>query len=65
MTTNGNDWMSTTAVARQLGISIRTLYRLIDSGQLPAYRFGRVIRLRAADIDPFIAGARITPPSRA
>ncbi|TML19140.1 MAG: helix-turn-helix domain-containing protein [Actinobacteria bacterium] len=46
-------WMSTAEAARRLGITPRTLYRFIDEGQLPAYRFGRVIRLkRLCRIEP-------------
>ena len=57
----GNEWLSTLAAARTLGITPRTLYRLIDEGELPAYRFGRVIRLRAAEVEEFIQRARINP----
>lgn len=45
------DWMGTTAVAERLAITQRELYRLIDEGRLPAYRFGRVIRIRRADVE--------------
>ena len=31
--------------ARQLGITARTLYRLINEGEIPAYKLGRVLRL--------------------
>jgi excisionase family DNA binding protein len=44
-----------------LGVTLRTLYRFIDEGQLPAYKMGRVIRLQARDVDEFIARARIVP----
>jgi excisionase family DNA binding protein len=57
------EWLSTREAARQLGISNRTLYRLIDEGELAAYKLGRVIRLKQADIDGFIEGARIEPGS--
>jgi excisionase family DNA binding protein len=56
-------WLSTKQAAAYLGIIPRTLYRLIDSGQLPAYRFGRVIRLQRHQIDAFIDTARIQPGS--
>ena len=46
---------------KYLGITPRTVYRLIDSGQLPAYRFGRVFRLQGREIDAFIDSARIQP----
>ena len=56
-------WMSTAAAARRLGVTVRTLYRLIDEGELPAYKFGRVIRLQASEIDAFIQASRIPPGS--
>jgi excisionase family DNA binding protein len=54
-------WMSTADAAKRLGITPRTLYRFIDEGQLPAYRFGRVIRLKATEVDVFIDSCRIEP----
>lgn len=56
-----NRWLSTAEAARHLGLTIRTLYRLIDEGQLPAYKFGRVLRLRAHEVEAFIASARVQP----
>ena len=56
-------WLSTKQAAAYLGIIPRTLYRLIDSGQLPAYRFGRVIRLQRHQLDAFIETVRIEPGS--
>jgi excisionase family DNA binding protein len=56
-------WLSTKEAARRLGIANRTLYRLIDEGQIDAYKFGRVIRIQESDVDGFIAGARIAPGS--
>ena len=54
-------WLGTAEAARHLGLTSRTLYRLIDEGQLPAYKFGRVIRLKQADVDAFVEGSRIEP----
>lgn len=56
-------WMGTQEAARYLGITPRTLYRFINDGQLPAYKMGRVIRLKQSDLDEFIDGARIAPGS--
>ena len=55
------EWLSTKDSAARLGISLRSLYRFIDEGDLPAYKFGRVIRLKAADVDGFIESCRIAP----
>lgn len=54
-------WMSTGEAARRLGVTVRTLYRLIDESELPAYKFGRVIRLQEAEVRSFIDASRITP----
>lgn len=57
------EWLSTQDAARRLGVTPRTLYRFIDLGDLPAYRLGRVIRLKAEDVDAFIEASRIEPGS--
>ena len=54
-------WLSTAEAAKRLGITPRTLYRFIDQGEIPAYRFGRVIRLKAGEVDAFIEACRIEP----
>lgn len=54
-------WVSTQRAAQRLGIGPRTLYRLIDVGDVPAYKFGRVIRLQLAEVDAYIERARIQP----
>lgn len=54
-------WLSTPKAADRLGITTRTLYRFIDRGDLPAYRFGRVIRLRLSDVDRFIDACLVEP----
>ena len=54
-------WLSTREAAGELGITTRTLYRLIDSGQVPAYKFGRVIRLKAEEVEAFVERSRIAP----
>lgn len=56
-------WMSTQEAARRLGVTTRTLYRFVDEGSLPAYKMGRVFRLKQADVDAFIEKSRIAPGS--
>lgn len=43
-------------VAARLRVSNMTVYRLVQSGQLPAVRVGRSYRLRQEDVDKFLAG---------
>jgi excisionase family DNA binding protein len=59
----GYDWVGSHEAARALGLTSTTLYRLIDVGELPAYRFGRVIRLDRREIEDYIASCRIRPRS--
>ncbi|MFZ4519065.1 MAG: helix-turn-helix domain-containing protein [Microthrixaceae bacterium] len=61
MDTADINWLNTAETARRLGITPRTLYRFIDDGSLPAYRFGRVIRLKESEVADFIERCRIQP----
>ena len=54
-------WLSTRQASERLGVTLRTLYRFIDEGQVPAYKFGRVIRLKEEDVEGFIEASRISP----
>lgn len=58
-------WMSTKEASERLGITLRTLYRFMDEGLIVAYKFGRVLRLKEADVEVFIEASRITPGSLA
>jgi excisionase family DNA binding protein len=56
-------WLSTKDASERLGITLRSLYRFIDEGDLVAYKFGRVIRLQESDVESFIEASRISPGS--
>jgi excisionase family DNA binding protein len=56
-------WLSTKEAAARLGVALRSLYRFIDEGELPAYKLGRVIRLKEEDVDTYLESCRITPGS--
>jgi len=42
-------------VAEELRVSNMTVYRLVQSGQIPAVRVGRSYRIRASDLDRYLA----------
>lgn len=52
------EWVGTREASERLGITLRTLYRLIDEGEMPAYKMGRVIRLKSEDVMAY----RADPP---
>lgn len=56
-------WLSTAEVAKRLGLTQRTVYRLINDGELVAYKFGRVIRSKSADVEDFVERSRLAPGS--
>jgi excisionase family DNA binding protein len=47
--------LSAAAAGRLLGLGKAATLRLIHSGQIPAVRLGKRIRVRRADIDAFLA----------
>lgn len=61
VSTTDIEWLNTNETAKRLGITPRTLYRFIDDGKIPAYRFGRVIRLKESEVAEFIERSRIVP----
>lgn len=58
-------WLSTKECCARLGVTVRTLYRFIDEGQLAAYQMGRVIRVQENDLDAFVESVKIKPGSLA
>ena len=48
-----SEWVTVTEVCRRLGVPRRTLFRLIDGGELAAYRIGHWIRLRVSDVEAY------------
>ena len=55
--------MGTTEAAERLGVVPRTLYRMIDEGAIPAYKMGRVIRVKESDLDAFLETTKVQPGS--
>lgn len=58
-------WLSTKECCSRLGVTVRTLYRFIDEGQLVAYQMGRVIRVQEPDLEKFVESVKIAPGSLA
>jgi excisionase family DNA binding protein len=52
-------FMTIAGVATLLGVAGRTVRRWIQSGELPAYRFERMVRIAPRDLDAFLARWRV------
>jgi excisionase family DNA binding protein len=50
-------------VARVMGVSKMTIYRLINSGDLPADRFGKTYRVREGELRAYLDRSRVVPGS--
>lgn len=48
-------------VAHMLNVQPMTVYRLINSGKLQAYKVGRSMRLKTEDVDNFLQSAAVNP----
>lgn len=48
-------FVTVSEVANLLRVSNMTVYRLVQSGQLPAIRVGRSYRIRDDDVDKYLA----------
>jgi excisionase family DNA binding protein len=55
-------FLTTGEVLEYLQVNLRTVYRLIKAGKIPAVRVGRQWRFRKADIDRWLEGQQTTIP---
>ena len=55
------EWLSTKDASEYIGVTLRTLYKLIDEGLIPAYKIGRVIRVKKEDVDSYLQSTKIKP----
>jgi excisionase family DNA binding protein len=52
---DGGEWLSARLACELLSIATADLYRLIDAGRVPAFKFGNEIRLRRRDVEALTA----------
>lgn len=52
------DWLKAKEVAKILGTTDRTIARLVERGELVAYRIGGVLKFKPIDIQQYIENAR-------
>jgi excisionase family DNA binding protein len=54
-------WLTVKQACGRLKVSRPTLFRMIDHGEIPAYRIGHWIRLRVADVEAYERDQRGNP----
>ena len=52
------EWFSAEELRRWLGLGKTKVQELLQTGEIPSYRIGRVRRIRRADIEQFLAQNR-------
>jgi len=57
-TMNDETFLTTADVIRYLHVNLRTVYRLIKTGDIPAVRVGRQWRFRRRDLDEWLDNQR-------
>ncbi len=55
------EWLTVVELQRWLAIGRWKAYRLIETGELPAHRVGRLIRIRRSDVEAWLAQHRYCP----
>lgn len=50
--------VSLAAIAQYLGVQRKTVVKWIQAGHMPAYRFGRTLRVRTGDLRIYVASAK-------
>ena len=53
MTIQSKKFLTVAEAAATLQLSPKTIYRAIESGELPHHRFGRAVRIALADLEAF------------
>lgn len=56
-----DEFVNVATAARILGVSKMFIYRMVDSGELPSYRFGRSIRIKRRTLDLVVERALVEP----
>ena len=55
------DVLTTEEAAEKLGVSTRTMRRLVAQRRIRHWRVGRLVRLQAGDVDSFLSRCMVEP----
>jgi excisionase family DNA binding protein len=57
---NFNEYLRIEDISAYLSIKIKTLYAMVESGDIPHYRIGRLIRFKIEDVDLWMEAKKVT-----
>lgn len=52
------EWLTIADFQNWIGLGRSKAYQLVQSGEIPSYRIGRVVRLRRKDVEAWLAENR-------
>jgi excisionase family DNA binding protein len=55
------EMLSTSDVGKMLGVTSKTVIRMIESGQIPGYRVNFVWKVRRGDVEDYLEAHRYRP----
>jgi excisionase family DNA binding protein len=56
---NFNEYLKIEDISAYLSIKIKTLYAMVESGDIPHYRIGRLIRFKIDDVDLWMEAKKV------
>ena len=59
------DWLTPKDAAGVLGVSVKTVRRLYESGELPAFKVSTRVQIRREDANAYLESCRVEPRKRA
>ena len=56
---NANEFLKIEDISAYLNIKTKTLYAMVESGDIPHYRIGRLIRFKREDVDLWMEAKKV------
>ena len=56
---NFNEYLKIEDISAYLNIKTKTLYAMVESGDIPHYRIGRLIRFKREDVDSWMEAKKV------
>ena len=55
------EWFTTDELVRWLGLGRTKTYEMLQSGEIPSYKIGRVRRIRRQDVEAWLESNKFRP----